>query len=181
MAQRQDSMDDLLSMDLGRLLDVQVSVATRREENAFALPAAITVFTAGDIRRSGHRRLADLLQDAPGFHVGKWDANKWAVSSRNSLSRFSSTLLVLVDGRPAYTPLYGGVRWEAQNIMLADVERIEIIRGSGGPLWGGQRGGRHRQRRDPVGEGHARQPCGTRCGRRCLAPSGQPSARREAR
>lgn len=136
MAQRQDSMDDLLSMDLGRLLDVQVSVATRREENAFALPAAITVFTAGDIRRSGHRRLADLLQDAPGLHVGKWDANKWAVSSRNSLSRFSSTLLVLVDGRPAYTPLYGGVRWEAQNIMLADVERIEIIRGSGGPLWG---------------------------------------------
>ena len=64
MAQRQDSMDDLLSMDLGRLLDVQVSVATRREENAFALPAAITVFTASDIRRSGHRRLADLLQDA---------------------------------------------------------------------------------------------------------------------
>ncbi len=127
---------DLLAMDLNRLLDVEVSVASRREQNAFELPAALVVLTADDIRRSGHLQLADVLRDVPGFHVGSLDGNKWAVSARNGLSRFSSTLLVLVDGRPVYTPMFGGVRWEAQNLLLADVQRIEIIRGPGGPLWG---------------------------------------------
>ncbi|WP_374657422.1 TonB-dependent receptor plug domain-containing protein [Inhella sp.] len=133
---RASQVDDLLAMDFQRLLDVQVSAATRNEERAFSIPAALFVLSSEDIRRSGHRHLADLLRDVPGLHVGRFDGNKWAVSSRNALSRFASTLLVMIDGRPVYTPLTGGVRWEVLNLPLADIERIEVVRGPGGPLWG---------------------------------------------
>lgn len=129
-------VDDLLAMDFQRLLDVQVMAATRNEERAFGIPAALYVLSSEDIRRSGHRHLADLLRDVPGLHVGRLDGNKWAVSSRNALSRFASTLLVMIDGRPVYTPLTGGVRWEALAMPLADIERVEVVRGPGGPLWG---------------------------------------------
>lgn len=126
----------MLELDLQRLLDVRVSSATRREEAAFTLPTAMVVLTRDDIRRSGHRLLPELLRDVPGLHVGRWDGNKWAVSARNALSRFASTLLVMIDGRPVYTPLTGGVRWEAVQLLLDDIERIEIVLGPGGPLWG---------------------------------------------
>lgn len=76
------------------------------------------------------------LRLVPGLHVGKWDANKWAIASRNAMSRFTSTMLLLVDGRPAYTPLFGGVRWETLDFPIDEIERIEVIRGPGGPLWG---------------------------------------------
>ena len=135
-AEQTARVDELLAMDFGRLLDLQVISATRSEELAFGLPAALAVLTREDIRRSGHRHLADLLRDVPGLHVGRWDANKWAISSRNALSRFASTLLVMVDGRPVYTPLSGGVRWEVLEMLLDDIERIEVVRGPGGPLWG---------------------------------------------
>jgi iron complex outermembrane receptor protein len=129
-------VDDLLSLDLQRLLDVEVRVASRRDELAFKLPAALTVISSEQLRASGKRRLADVLRDIPGLHVGRWDGNKWAVSSRNALSRFSSTLQVLVDDRPVYTPLFGGVRWELLDLVTDDIEQIEVIRGPAGPLWG---------------------------------------------
>lgn len=77
---RASQVDDLLAMDFQRLLDVQVSAATRNEERAFSIPAALFVLSSEDIRRSGHRHLADLLRDVPGLHVGRFDGNKWAVS-----------------------------------------------------------------------------------------------------
>lgn len=130
------SVDDLLDLDFQRLLDVPVQVASRRDERAFALPAALAVLSPEDIRRSGQRRLAELLRELPGLHVGRWDGNKWAVSSRNQLLRYASTMAVLVDGRPVYTPLFGGVRWELQDGVQDDIQRVEVIRGPGGPLWG---------------------------------------------
>ncbi|WP_326533694.1 TonB-dependent receptor plug domain-containing protein [Pseudorhodoferax sp.] len=129
-------VEDLLALDFQRLLDVKVSSATRNEESAFGVPAALFVLGAEDIRRSGHRHLAELLRDVPGLHVGRFDGNKWAIASRSALSRFASTLLVMIDGRPVYTPLTGGVRWEVLNLPLSEIERIEVIRGPGGPLWG---------------------------------------------
>lgn len=129
-------IDDLLALDINRLLDVKVTLAGRIEESAFAVPAAIYVLDREQILRSGHRRLPEILRMVPGMHVGKWDSNKWAVSSRNAMSRFASTMLVMIDGRHVYTPLYGGVRWEIQDVLLEDIERIEVIRGPGGPLWG---------------------------------------------
>ncbi len=129
-------IDRLLSLDLAELIGVKVTLASRTEESAFTAPSAMYVINAEDIRRSGHRRLPELLRMVPGLHVGKIDADHWAISSRNAQNRFTSTMLVMIDGRHVYTPLYGGVRWELQDVMLEDIERIEVIRGPGGPLWG---------------------------------------------
>jgi len=135
-ASQDAEIDDLLSLDLNRLINIKVTLSARVAEKAFNAPAAIYVLSREDILRSGHRRLPEVLRMVPGLHVGKWDANKWAVSSRNAMGRFSSTMLVMIDGRHVYTPLFGGVRWEIQDVMLEDIERIEVIRGPGGPLWG---------------------------------------------
>ncbi|MBI5041417.1 MAG: TonB-dependent receptor, partial [Gammaproteobacteria bacterium] len=129
-------IDRLLQLDFAELIDTKVKLASRAEESAFATPAAVYVISAEDIRRSGHRRLAELLRLVPGLHVGKIDGDHWAVSSRNAQNRFSSTMLVMIDGRHIYTPLYGGVRWELQDTLLQDIDHIEVIRGPGGPLWG---------------------------------------------
>lgn len=129
-------IDRLLSLDLAELIGVKVTLASRAEESAFTAPSAMYVISAEDIRRSGHRRLPELLRMVPGLHVGKIDADHWAISSRNAQNRFTSTMLVMIDGRHVYTPMFGGVRWELQDVMLEDIERIEVIRGPGGPLWG---------------------------------------------
>lgn len=126
----------LLDLDLEALLDQTVVVASRGEQRRFDASAAVHVIDREQLRRSGALRLPDALRLVPGLHVGKWDANKWAISSRSSMGRFSSTMLVLVDGRPAYTPLFGGVRWETLDLPLDSIERIEVVRGPGGPLWG---------------------------------------------
>ncbi|RMG51670.1 MAG: hypothetical protein D6717_12650 [Gammaproteobacteria bacterium] len=131
-----DELQQLMTMSLDQLVDVRVSLASRTEERAFAAPSAVYVITSEDIRRSGVRRLPELLRMVPGMHTGKLDASHWSVSSRNTQSRFSSTMLVMIDGRHIYTPLYGGVRWELQNLPLEDIERIEVIRGPGGTQWG---------------------------------------------
>lgn len=135
-AQSAEQDVDLLSLDLEQLLDVEVELASRAPQRAFDAATAIYVIDRSDIERSASRQLPDLLRQVPGLHVGRWDGNKWAVSSRNALGRFASTMLVMVDGRHVYTPLYGGVRWEQLNLPLDDVERIEVVRGPAGPLWG---------------------------------------------
>lgn len=135
-AETHTDIDDLLALDISRLVNVQVTLSSRVAENAFDAPAAVYVLSRDEILRAGHRRLPEALRMVPGLHVGKWDANKWAISSRNAMNRFSSTMLVMIDGRHVYTPLYGGVRWEIQDVFIEDIERIEIIRGPGGPLWG---------------------------------------------
>lgn len=127
---------DLLDLELGQLLALPVSVASRSEQRSGDVSAAVFVIDREALRRSGVQRLPDALRLVPGFHVGKWDANKWAIASRNGMARFTSTMLVLIDGRPAYTPLFGGVRWETLDLPLGEVERIEVVRGPGGPLWG---------------------------------------------
>lgn len=129
-------LDELLMMELSELANIEVSLASRIGEKQFQAPAAIYVLTKKDIRRSGLRRLPEILRLVPGLHVAKLDANKWAVSSRNSLSRFTSTMLVMIDGRHVYSPFYAGVYWESQDTFIEDIERIEVVRGPGGPLWG---------------------------------------------
>lgn len=129
-------LDQLLELDLYKLMNVKISLASRTRESQFGAAAAVYVITSEDIARSGHRRLSEILRLVPGLHVGKLDANKWAVTSRNSLSRYTSTMLVMIDGRHIYTPLYGGVYWEIQDTFLEDIERIEVVRGPGAALWG---------------------------------------------
>lgn len=129
-------VDRLLDLDLARLLDVPVTLATRTERPAFATAAAVYVLDGEDIRRSGYRRLVDVLRLLPGVHVGRGNAGQYGVSVRNGMNRFASTALVMIDGRHVYTPLFGGVRWETQELPVDSIERIELVRGPGGPLWG---------------------------------------------
>jgi iron complex outermembrane receptor protein len=94
------------------------------------------VITGDDIRRSGAQNIPDALRLAPGLHVAQISANAWAVSARGPNGRFANKMLVMMDGRTVYSPMFSGVFWDAQDTVLADIERIEVIRGPGAALWG---------------------------------------------
>ncbi len=113
-----------------------VITASRKEESVAETPAAVYVINQEDIKRSGARTIPDLLRMAPGLDIAQIDANKWAVSSRGFNGRFAKKLLVLIDGRSVYTPLFSGVYWDVQDTLLEDIERIEVIRGPGAAMWG---------------------------------------------
>ncbi len=128
--------DDLTDMSLEALMDIEVTSVSKKPQKKSEAAAAIFVITNNDLKRSGVTNIPDALRRVPGLQVARIDANKWAITSRGFNSRFANKLLVLVDGRSVYTPLFAGVYWEANEVMLEDVERIEIIRGPGGTLWG---------------------------------------------
>jgi len=128
--------NDFFDMSMEELMDVEVTLASKKPEKMSETPAAIYVITAEDIRRSGHQSIPELLRMVPGIQVAKIDSNKWAITARGFNSLYANKLLVLIDGRTVYTPLYSGVYWDVQDVLLEDVERIEVIRGPGGTLWG---------------------------------------------
>ena len=128
--------DPYLEMSLEDLLDIQVTSVARKEQRLADAAAAVFVVTRNDIRRSGATNLPDILRMVPGLNVARIDANKWAVSARGQNGLWANKLLVLLDGRSLYTPLFAGVWWDIQNPMLEDIERIEVIRGPGATLWG---------------------------------------------
>jgi iron complex outermembrane receptor protein len=129
---------DLLSLDLEELSNLKVTVtsASKKSEALSQAPAAIFVLTHEDIRRSGLSTLPEVLRLVPGLIVGKVNSHAWAISARGFSSVNNSKMLVLVDGRNLYFPVNGGVWWDLQDLPLEDVERIEVIRGPGGTLWG---------------------------------------------
>ncbi|MBN97652.1 MAG: TonB-dependent receptor [Gemmatimonadetes bacterium] len=132
----QDIPSDYADYSLQELLQTKVKLAARKAETVAASPAAVFLLTRDDIRRLGITSIADALRLVPGFQVARIDGNKWAISARGFNGRFASKLLVQIDGRSVYTPLFSGVYWEAQDVLLEDVERIEVIRGPGATLWG---------------------------------------------
>jgi iron complex outermembrane receptor protein len=134
----QSAEQNLSDLDLATLMnmDVTVTSAARREEAASDTAAAVYVIGRDEIRRSGATSIPEVLGLAPGLEVARIDSRAWAVSSRGFNSRFASKLLVMVDGRSIYTPLFSGVIWEEQTVPLDQSERIEIVRGPGGALWG---------------------------------------------
>jgi iron complex outermembrane receptor protein len=123
-------------LTLEELLDIEVTSVSRKPEKRQGAAAAVFVVTQDDIRRSGATSLPEVLRMVPGIHVARLDANKWSVSCRGFSGRYSNKLLVLIDGRSVYTPLFSGVEWEARDVLLEDVERIEVVRGPGGAMWG---------------------------------------------
>ena len=127
---------DIYSMDLEQLMNIEVVSASKKSQSLLKTAAAIHVISEEDIRRSSATSLPELLRGVPGLQVAQIDANKWAVTIRGFNSRFSNKLLVMVDGRSIYTPLFSGVFWNMQDMLLDDIDRIEIIRGPGGALWG---------------------------------------------
>lgn len=128
--------DGLESLTLEQLVNVKITSVAKKETDAFASPAAITVITQDDIQRNGFTSIPDALRMAPGMDVAQINASQWAVSSRGFNSQFADKLLVLVDGRSVYTPAFSGVFWELQDLMMDDLDRIEVIRGPGAALWG---------------------------------------------
>jgi iron complex outermembrane recepter protein len=127
---------NLTEFSLEELLAIEVVSVSGKSERAHAAAAAVYVITAEDIRRSGATNIPELLRVVPGITVGRIDANKWAVSSRGFNGRFASMLQVLVDGRSIYSPMFSGVYWEAGEVPLNSIERIEVIRGPGATIWG---------------------------------------------
>jgi len=132
----QNSLGDLTQVSLENLMNMEVSSVSKRDQELLKTAAAIFVLTQEDIRRSGATNIPDLLRIVPGLEVAQIDANNWAVSSRGFNGRFANKLIVLIDGRSLYSPDFAGVFWQAQNLLLGDIERIEVIRGPGATLWG---------------------------------------------
>jgi iron complex outermembrane receptor protein len=126
----------LKDLSLDELMNVEVTSVSRATEPLENAAAAITVISNDDIRRSGATTIPDALRFVPGLHVAQRNSNSWAVGSRGFSSVSSEKLLVLTDTRSLYTPLFSGVFWDAQDYLLHDVDRIEVIRGPGAALWG---------------------------------------------
>lgn len=128
--------NDFALLSLEQLMSVEVTSVSGIAEPWFTTPAAMYVITAEDVRRSGHQSLAEALRLAPGMSVRRINANIWDVSARGFGSRFNNKLLVLIDGRTVYDPLFSGTYWSDQDVMMEDLDRIEVIRGPGATLWG---------------------------------------------
>src|SRR5277367_5505651 len=132
----QQKSTDLTEQSLEDLMNVEVTSVSKTAQTLSRTAAAVFVISPEDISRSGARNIPDLLRMVPGMDVSEINGNTWAINVRGFNARFSNDLLVLVDGRPVYTQTFGGVFWDVLNLPLEDVERIEVIRGPGGSVWG---------------------------------------------
>ena len=131
-----DNLPDLTSLSVEQLMNLDVTSVMKVPTDIKHVPAALFVLSSDEIRRTGATTIPEALRVVPGMHVAKVDGNKWAVSMRGFSSQFVNKLLVLVDGRSVYNPLFSGVWWDQQDVMMEDIERIEVIRGPGASLWG---------------------------------------------
>src|SRR5690348_16893381 len=132
----QNPPDDLKQLSLEQLGNLDVTSVSKDPQQVQKTPAAVFVITQEDIRRSGATTIPELLRTVPGVEVARIDSDHWSVGIRGFGSEFSKSVLVLIDGRSVYSPLFSGVYWNVQNVMLEDVQRIEVIRGPGGTIWG---------------------------------------------
>jgi iron complex outermembrane receptor protein len=135
--------EDLTELDLEDLLDVEVTVVSRQKESLKDAPAAVYVVTGEEIRRAGHATIQDALRMVPGVFVSRWRTSDWDVTIRGfgpgtsdvNLA-YLNQVLIMIDGVVVYTPLYAGTWWGLQDIDMQNVDRIEVIRGPSGILWG---------------------------------------------
>jgi iron complex outermembrane recepter protein len=132
----QGKTSDLTGQSLEDLMNIQVVSVSKTEQTLSRTASAVFVITQEDIRRSGAMNIPDLLRMAPGVDVAQINSNTWAITTRGFNGRFANELLVLVDGRSVYTPTFGGVFWDTLDFPLEDIDRIEVIRGPGGSIWG---------------------------------------------
>jgi len=127
---------DLKEKSLKELMEVIVTSVSKKAEKLSEAASDITVITQEDIRRSGAASLPEALRLAPNLEVAQVDSHEWAISARGFNSTTANKLLVLIDGRSVYTPLFSGVFWDVQDTLLEDVDRIEVISGPGATVWG---------------------------------------------
>ena len=131
-----NDLEYLKKLSLEKLLEIEVTSVSKKEEKMTDAAAAIFVVTSDDICRSGATSIADALRLVPGLQVAQLNSNIWAISARGMNSRFANKLLVLMDGRIVYSPSFSGVFWNVQDTFMDDIDRIEVIRGPGATLWG---------------------------------------------
>jgi len=127
---------DLTSISIEDLMNIQVTSASKKAESLSAAPAAIFVITGDDIRRGGFSSVPDALRTVPGLYVVQQSSHVWLVTARGFSNEYNDKMLVLIDGRLVYSPTFGGVYWDVQDPPLEDIDRIEVIRGPAGTLWG---------------------------------------------
>jgi len=135
-ADSDNKLADLGDLSLEQLSNIQVTSVSRHAENIQDAAASVYVITADDIRRSGVTSLPEALRLAPNLEVARVNSSQYAISARGFNNSIGNKLLVMIDGRTVYTPLYSGVFWDAQDVMLEDIDRIEVISGPGATLWG---------------------------------------------
>ena len=126
----------LKKLSFEELFNLEITTVSRRPERLVDAASAIQVITGEEIRRSGALNLPDALRLATNLQVAQINAYNWAITARGFNAVTANKLLVLIDGRTVYTPLFSGVFWDVQNVMLDDIDRIEVISGPGATLWG---------------------------------------------
>jgi iron complex outermembrane receptor protein len=136
LAAAETALQDLADLSLEELSNIEVTSVSKRAERLSDAPASVFVITGDDIRRSGVTSLPEALRLAPNLAVARSYANGYSISARGFNNSAGNKVLVLIDGRTVYSPLFSGVFWDAQEVMLEDIERIEVISGPGGTLWG---------------------------------------------
>ncbi|MBZ5607996.1 MAG: TonB-dependent receptor [Acidobacteriia bacterium] len=128
--------DDLANTSVDDLFRLEVTSVGRKAQQLSKAPAAVYVLTADDIRRTGATSIPEALEWVPGLTVLRVDGRSWAISARGSARVYSDKMLVMIDGRSLYTPLFSGVLWDLIDVPLENIERIEIVRGPGAVMWG---------------------------------------------
>ena len=129
-------VQQLKDLSIEELSNIEITSVSKRDEKLSDAPTSVFVITSEDIRRSGATSLPEALRLAPNLQVARISANEYAISARGFNGTAANKLLVLIDGRSVYSPLFSGVFWDVQNVMIEDIERIEVISGPGGTLWG---------------------------------------------
>jgi iron complex outermembrane recepter protein len=132
----QPDPQDLKRLTIEELMQIDVTTTTRRAEPIGSVAAAVSVITSDDIRRSGVTTIADALALADGVHVARFNNGSWSITARGFNGQTPNKLLVMIDGRTVYSPLFSGVFWNTADYVLEDIDRIEVIRGPGATLWG---------------------------------------------
>jgi iron complex outermembrane receptor protein len=131
-----NSPTELKKLSIEDLMNLPVTTVSREPEPWFSSPSAVQVVTGEDIRRSGASSIPEALRLAPNLQVAQVNSSQWAISSRGFNNTLANKLLVMIDGRSVYTPLFAGVFWDVQDMMLEDLDRIEVVSGPGSTLWG---------------------------------------------
>jgi iron complex outermembrane receptor protein len=136
LAKTGDLAIDITGTSLSQLFNLKITSLSKKTQDLHKAAAAVYVLTNDEIDRLGVTTIADALRYVPGVEVAKIDASRWAISIRGFNNRAANKLLVMIDGKSIYSPLFSGVLWEEKDVLLADVDRIEVIRGPGGAIWG---------------------------------------------
>ncbi len=173
-AQSSSSASRLKDLNLEELGNIEVTTYSKTPTDLWATPAAVYVISGDDILRSGATSIADVLRLAPGVEVARLSSTTWAVGIRGLQSNFSKSVLVLIDGRSVYTPLFAGVYWDVQDMPLDNIDHIEVIRGPGGNHLGPECGERRNQHH------HQDVPRDAGRGGRCAGRQRRPHHRRPA-